>query len=144
MTGRVTLLPLMLIVTVVVLTLIVMSEGGEDLPDVVVDDRYAHYICTMNAYCIDNDCDRSGNLHFVAYPAHENGRARLEFPGMAPRAQLVEDAERHRFISEGGQVKGTVSIFRDGGGLDMVGFSGDEGNPVEHYASGNCGRLRQP
>lgn len=143
MLGRATLIPLMMIITVVFLALIAIMSMGSNDADIVTDDRYPHYVCTMNAYCIGETCDRSGDLHFVAYLEYEDGNPRLEFPGMPTRVQMTETEERYFFTSTGGEIYGDLSIFKDGG-LDLVAFSGDVGNPEEVYASGRCGELRTP
>jgi len=143
MTNRVTMLPALLVVVIVVLAIIAMSSGRSNEPGVTADAAYPHYICTMNSYCEGSYCVRDTAISFVAYLSHADGQPRLEFPRMSPRAVMTEVPDGLAFDSTDGEVKGRVSIFSDGG-MDFVATSGEGEDLIEHFASGRCERLKTP
>lgn len=143
MTNRATLVPAFLVVLIVVLAIIAMSSGRSNEPNVTADAAYPHYVCTMNSYCLGGECVRDTAISFVAYLSHADGQPRLEFPLMSPRAVVTEVPDGLAFESTGGEVKGRVSIFRDGG-MDFTATSGEGDDQIEHFASGRCERLHTP
>ncbi|PVA05930.1 hypothetical protein [Thalassorhabdomicrobium marinisediminis] len=143
MTGRATLVPIMLVVTILVLLLYAISTGRSNDTGLRGDAAYPHHICTFTRTCVGPDCTREPQS-FILYLAHVDGTPRLDhMPDMAPAldAQPVGDAMTYR--SRGGEVEGTFTLFRDRA-LDFSGTSGDGAMPVEHYASGTCERLQTP
>lgn len=143
MTNRSTWLPALLIVMIALLAVIAISSGRSNAPDVAGDSAYPHYICTFNAYCEGENCERGIARSVVAYIAHEDGKPRLEIPRMSPRATVTEIPDGLAFESTGGAVEGTLSVFQDGG-MDFVATSVSGNEIVEHFASGRCESLKTP
>lgn len=143
MTNRHTLLPALLIVVIALLAIIAMSSGPSNAPDVAVDRAYPHYICTFNSYCAGEDCQRDIDQSVIAYISHEDGKPRLEIPRMSPRATLTEVPDGLAFESTGGAVEGSLTVFT-GGRMDFTATSVEDGEVIEHFASGRCGRLKTP
>ncbi len=140
--NRSTLLPVIMVIVIGLLALIAMSSGRSDAPDVAGDDRYPHYVCTINNYCEGDTCSREP-LSFVVYLRHADGLPRLELRGFSPRATLTEIPDGLVFESTGGEISGTLTVYEDRG-LDITATSGEGSSSKEHYASGSCDRLNTP
>lgn len=132
-------LPIILILVITALTAIAIFSGRSNQADVAGDSAYPHHVCTFNRYCAGESCT-DAKVSFVAYLFHADGFPRVEMVGLSPRARLSEDEEGLIFESSGGEVSGTLRIFKNRG-LDFVGSSGVGEELIEHYGSGSCDRL---
>ena len=139
---RSTMLPVLVVITIALLTLIVMMSGRSNDPGIKGDPAYPHYACQINKYCEGETCSDTP-IPFVAYLSHEGGQPRLELPRFSPQATLTETPNGYTFESNGAEVSGVVTIYKDRE-LDIAGTSGDGNALVEHYASGTCDRLVEP
>ncbi|SMX31249.1 hypothetical protein [Octadecabacter ascidiaceicola] len=139
---RSTMLPVLVVITIVLLALIVMLSGRSNDPGIKGDPDFPHFACQITKYCEGETCSEDP-IPFVAYLSHADSLPRLELPRFNPRATLTELPDGYMFESDGGEVSGTVTIF-SGRGLDLTGTSGSEDAPVEHFASGRCDRLVEP
>ncbi|AKS45990.1 hypothetical protein SAMN05444287_1095 [Octadecabacter temperatus] len=137
-----TVLPVLVVITIVILTLTVMMSGRSNDPGIQGDRAYPHYACQINRYCEGNNCSDTP-ISFIAYLSHEDGEPRLELPRFDPRATLTETPDRYFFESNDGDISGIVTIFKDRG-VDLAGTSGAGASLVEHFASGSCDRLVEP
>ena len=140
--NRSTILPVLVVITIALLTLIVMTSERSNDPGTKGDPAYPHYACQINRYCEGETCSDSP-ISFIAYLSHEDGEPRLELPRFDPRATLTESSDRYHFESTGGEVNGIVTIFKDRG-IDIAGVSDAGGSLKEHFASGRCDRLVEP
>lgn len=132
-----------MIFTIAVLALFAISSVRSNAPDVVADANYPHHICTFNDYCAGSECSRTP-VSFVAYLSHEDGRPRLDMPGVAPRATLEERAVSLVFTSTSiDGISGTLEIPSNRN-LKWVGTSGSGDDLIEHYGTGTCERLKTP
>lgn len=136
MTGRATMLPVYMVVVIVVLAVIAIFTGRSNEPDISGDRTYPHFVCTYTEYCAGDACTRTP-LSFVLYTAHSDGRPRIELPGLSERATLTEDGDALIFESTGGQIEGTITIYRERS-LDFAGFAGEGDERMEHYGTGEC------
>ena len=140
--NRSTMLPVLTVLVIALLAVIAISSGRSNAPEVAGDTTYPHYVCVINDYCEGDTCSRDP-ISFVAYLSHEDGLPRLELPRFSPRATMTEIPDGLIFESTGGEVSGTVTIFKDRG-IDIIATSESGGDVVEHYASGRCERLVEP
>ena len=139
---RSTMLPVLVVVTIAVLTLTVLMSGRSNDPGIKGDPAFPHYACLINRYCEGDTCS-DDPISFVAYLSHADGMPRLDVPRFNPIATMTETADGYIFESDGGEVSGTVTIFKDRG-LDIEGTSGLGVSSTEHFASGSCDRLVEP
>ena len=139
---RSTMLPVLVVITIVFLTLTVMMSGRSNDPGITGDLDFPHYACQINRYCEGDTCSEDP-IPFVAYLSHSDNLPLLALPRFNARATLTENPDGYIFESDGGEVRGTVTIFKDRG-LDLVGTSGSGASLTEHFASGSCDRLVAP
>jgi len=138
-----TLLPIILVLTIFLLLMIVVASGRSNAPAVTGNPEYAHRICTFNRYCAGQECT-SEPLYIISYAAYDDGEPRLEFDGMTPAATMTRTDDALSFTSSGGTLEGTLTIFRDRD-LDFYATSrSEDGEVIEHFASGRCDRLVSP
>ena len=135
-------LPVLMIMVICVSVLIVMLTGRTNAPEIAGDPNFPHQICTFDRYC-DGDACTDEAVSVIAYFTHQNGEPRLEVPGMAVQATLRETDDRVVFTSTGGDVRGSLTIFRNRS-LDFVATEGETEPYIEHYASGRCDRPVTP
>jgi hypothetical protein len=142
MTNRYTMLPVMMVVVIAFLALYVMNSGRSNDTGLVGDPNYPFHICTFNDYCEGPTCTREG-ASFLVYLEHANGRPLLELARVNPAATMEPIPSGLALVTSGGEVSGTLSIFTDRQ-MEFSGTSGTADDPVEHYATGTCERLKTP
>ena len=135
-------LPVLMVLVIAFVLGVVILTGRSNAPTISADRDYPHHICTFDRYCTGNECTDQ-RLSIVAYITHENGEPRLEVPGMAPQATYTANEDRRVFTSTGGDLKGTLTIFRTRA-LDFTATQGEGNNVIEHFASGQCDRVHTP
>ncbi len=140
MKGRSTFLPVLLVVIIGLLTLIAITTGRTNAPDVTADAGFPQYICTFNSYCAGETCTNEPQS-FVIYTAYDDGLPRLEAPRFGPRITLVEEADRRLYVASGGAIEGTFTLLNNRA-IDFAGESKADGTVEEHYGMGRCDRLR--
>jgi len=142
MIGRSNMLPVAMVVVIAFLTLIAITSGRTNDPGVVGDSNYPHYICTFNEYCEADECSREPRS-FVLYLEHIDQNPRLEIAGVNPDVSLTSTPDLREFETRGGDLRGVLTMFPDRQ-INWVATSGIASDPVEHFATGDCERLRTP
>lgn len=142
MTKRFTLLPVAMVLIIGLLALIAIVSGRSNDTGLVGDRTYPFHICTINDYCEGGECSREP-VSFLVYLEHADGKPRLEMPRVNPTATLEPIRGGLEFETRGGEVSGILNIFSDRA-LEFIGTSGDASDPVEHFATGSCERLKTP
>ncbi|MCW1951734.1 MAG: hypothetical protein KIH44_010265, partial [Octadecabacter sp.] len=94
--NRSTMLPVLVVITIALLTLIVMMSGRSNDPGIRGDAAYPHFACQINKYCEGEDCSETP-IPFVAYLSHADNKPRLELSGFNPRVTLTEVPDGYIF-----------------------------------------------
>lgn len=137
-----TMLPIAMVVVIAFLAFIAISSGRSTDPGLTGDRSYPFHICSSIEYCEGATCSRD-QMSFIVYLEHADGQPRLEMARTNPTAVMTPVADGLEFVTRGGEVSGTLNIFRDRK-YEFTGTSGAGAGLVEHFAIGTCERLLTP